>query len=57
MKPHIRPLATALAAALQLAAIAAVPVAWTNSPGMPPYPIKPGADVRLWYQTNGMGSA
>ena len=73
-------LATALAAALQLAAIAAVPVAWTNSPGMPPYPIKPvphgstvdlavtlkgyttppiadGADVRLWYQTNGMGSA
>lgn len=59
---------------------AAVPVAWTNSPGMPPYPIKPvphgstvdlavtlkgyttppiadGADVRLWYQTNGMGSA
>lgn len=73
-------LATALAAALQLAAIAAVPVAWTNSPGMPPYPIKPvphgstvdlavtlkgyttppiadGADVRLWYQTNGMGQA
>ena len=73
-------LATALAAALQLAATAAVPVAWTNSPGMPPYPIKPvphgstvdlavtlkgyttppiadGADVRLWYQTNGMGSA
>ena len=59
---------------------AAVPVAWTNSPGMPPYPIKPvphastvdlavtlkgyttppiadGADVRLWFQTNGMGSA
>ena len=80
MKPHYKPLATALAAALQLAAIAAVPVAWTNSPGMPPYPIKPvphgstvdlavtlkgyttppiadGADVRLWYQTNGMGSA
>lgn len=71
---------TILAAVLQLAAIAAVPVAWTNSPGMPPYPIKPlphgstvdfavtlkgyttppiapGADVRLWYQTNGMGSA
>ena len=80
MKTHYKPLATALAAALQLAAIAAVPVAWTNSPGMPPYPIKPvphgstvdlavtlkgyttppiasGADVRLWYQTNGMGSA
>ena len=80
MKPHYKPLATTLAAALQLAAIAAVPVAWTNSPGMPPYPIKPvphgstvdlavnlkgytsppiadGADVRLWYQTNGMGSA
>lgn len=80
MKPHYKPIATALAAALQLAAIAAVPVAWTNSPGMPPYPIKPvphgstvdlavtlkgyttppiadGADVRLWYQTNGMGSA
>ena len=80
MKPHYKTLATALAAALQLAAIAAVPVAWTNSPGMPPYPIKPvphgstvdlavtlkgyttppiadGADVRLWYQTNGMGSA
>ena len=80
MKPHYKHLATALAATLQLAAIAAVPVAWTNSPGMPPYPIKPvphgstvdlavtlkgyttppiadGADVRLWYQTNGMGSA
>lgn len=84
MKPHFKLpctiLATALAAALQLAAHAAVPVAWTNSPGMPPYPIKPvphgstvdlavtlkgyttppiadGADVRLWYQTNGMGSA
>ena len=63
-----------------ICALAAVPVAWTNSPGMPPYPIKPvphgstvdlavtlkgyttppiadGADVRLWYQTNGMGSA
>ena len=59
---------------------AAVPVAWTNSPGMPPYPINPvphgstvdlavtlkgyttppiadGADVRLWYQTNGMDQA
>jgi hypothetical protein len=80
MKPHYKPLATTLAATLQLAVLAAVPVAWTNSPGMPPYPIKPvphgstvdlavtlkgyttppiadGADVRLWYQTNGMGSA
>ena len=81
-------LAKPLALALQLFTIhyslftasAAVPVAWTNSPGMPPYPIKPvphgstvdlavtlkgyttppiadGADVRLWYQTNGMGQA
>ena len=80
LPPHYKPLAAALAAALQLAATAAVPVAWTNSPGMPPYPLKPvphgvpvdfrvtlrgyaeplvapGADVRLWYQTNGMGSA
>ena len=80
MNPHYKPLATTLAASLQLAALAAVPVAWTNSPGMPPYPIKPvphgstvdlavtlkgyttppiadGADVRLWYQTNGMGQA
>ena len=80
MKPHYKTLTTALAAVLQLAAIAAVPVAWTNSPGMPPYPIKPvphgstvdlavtlkgyttppiadGADVRLWYQTNGMDQA
>ena len=84
MKPHLKLpctiLATALAAALQFAATAAVPVAWTNSPGMPPYPIKPvphgstvdlsvtlkgyttppiadDADVRLWFQTNGMGSA
>ena len=80
MKTRFTPLATALAATLQFAATAAVPVAWTNSPGMPPYPIKPvphgstvdlavtlkgyttppiadGADVRLWYQTNGMGSA
>lgn len=78
MKRTSKPLATALAAALQLAAVAAVPVAWTNSPGMPPYPIKPvphgvpvdfrvtlkgytepliapGADLHLWYQTNGMG--
>ena len=80
MQNHHKTLATTLAATLQLAALAAVPVAWTNSPGMPPYPIKPvphgstvdlavtlkgyttppiadGADVRLWYQTNGMGSA
>ncbi len=80
MKPHYKPLATVLAVALQLAAVAAVPVAWTNSPGMPPYPLKPvphgvpmdfrvtlrgytspliapGADLRLWYQTNGMGRA
>jgi len=79
-KTHCKTLAAALAAVLQLAALAAVPVAWTNSPGMPPYPVKPvphgvpvdfrvtlrgyaeplvapGADVRLWYQTNGMGSA
>ena len=78
MKHLFRPLATALAAALQFAATAAVPVAWTNSPGMPPYPLKPvphgvpvdfrvtlkgytepliapGADLHLWYQTNGMG--
>lgn len=80
MKQRYKTLATALAATLQLALHAAVPVAWTNSPGMPPYPIKPvphgstvdlavtlkgyttppiadGADVRLWYQTNGMGTA
>ena len=80
MKHTCKPLAAALAAALQLTAPAAVTEAWTNSPGMPPYPIKPvphgvpvdfrvtlkgytepliapGADVRLWYQTNGMGSA
>ena len=80
MKHPFKPLATALAATLQLAALAAVPVAWTNSPGMPPYPLKPvphgvpvdfrvtlrgytepliapGADLRLWFQTNGMGRA
>ena len=80
MKPHLKLPCTILAAALQLTSHAAVPVAWTNSPGMPPYPIKPvphgstvdlavtlkgyttppiadGADVRLWYQTNGMGQA
>jgi len=79
MKPHYKPLATALAATLQFAAIAAVPVAWTNSPTTPqPYPLKPvphgvpvdfrvtlrgytepliapGADLHLWFQTNGMG--
>ena len=80
MKTPLKASCTILASALQLAVLAAVPVAWTNSPGMPPYPIKPvphgstvdlavtlkgyttppiadGADVRLWYQTNGMGSA
>ena len=80
MKPHLKLPCTILAAALQLTSHAAVPAAWTNSPGMPPYPIKPvphgstvdlavtlkgyttppiadGADVRLWYQTNGMGQA
>ena len=74
-------LATALAALLALSAThAAVPIAWTNAPGMPPHmppPVPHGskvefsvtlkgfsdpaisadADVRLWYQTNGMGSA
>ena len=71
---------TILAATLQLATIAAVPLAWTATPASPPYapppvphgsaveftvtlkgftdpPIAPGADARLWYQTNGMGSA
>lgn len=80
MKPNFNPLATALAASLQLAVLAAVPIAWTNAPGMPPHmppPVPHGskvefsvtlkgftdpaisadADVRLWYQTNGMGSA
>lgn len=80
MKPHLKLPCTILAAALQLAAIAAVQVAWTNSPSMPPYPLKPvphgvpvdfrvtlrgytspliapGADLRLWFQTNGMGRA
>ncbi len=80
MKPICKPFATALAALLALsAARAAVPIAWTNAPGMPPHmpppvphgstvelsvtlrgytspPIVPGADVRLWYQTNGMGA-
>lgn len=83
---HFKTLLTPLRANILLfgllaaATHAAVPVAWTNSPGMPPYPIKPvphgvpvdfrvtlrgyssppaapGADVRLWFQTNGMGSA
>ena len=73
---------TTMMAAAGIAATlnAAVPVAWTNSPGMGPYPVRPvphgstvdfavtlegysdppvapGADVRLWYQTNGMGQA
>lgn len=80
MKPHYKPLATALAATLQLAAIAAVPLAWDVRPGQPApvtfdryhgetlsfaatfrgfgeLPFSPGADIRLWYQTNGMGQA
>ena len=80
MKPHFKPLATALAATLQLAAIAAVPLAWDVRPGQPApvmfdryhgetlsfsatfrgfgeLPFSPGADIRLWYQTNGMGQA
>ena len=80
MKTHCKQLATVLAALLAIPLLAAVPIAWTNSPGMPPYavspiphgstidfsvtlkgytspPIVPGADLRLWYQTNGMGSA
>ena len=80
MKTHCKQLATTLAALLAIPLLAAVPIAWTNSPGMPPYavspiphgstidfsvtlkgytspPIVPGADLRLWYQTNGMGSA
>lgn len=71
--------AVALAAALQLTAFAAVPLAWTATPTSPthmpaPVPhgstvefsvtlkgftdpaIGAGADVRLWFQTNGMGS-
>ena len=35
MKPNIKPLATALAATLQLTAIAAVPLAWDVRPGQP----------------------
>ena len=80
MKPHYKPLATALAATLQLAVLAAVPLAWDVRPGQPApatfdryhgetlsfsatfrsfgeLPFAPGADIRLWYQTNGMGSA
>ena len=80
MKPHYKHLATALAATLQLAILAAVPLAWDVRPGNPApasfdryhgealefrctfrgfgeLPFSPGADIRLWYQTNGMGSA
>ena len=80
MKHPFKPLATALAATLQLAAIAAVPLAWDARPGTPApasfdrfhgetlefrctfrgfgeLPFAAGADVRLWYQTNGMGAA
>lgn len=68
-----------LAALCARSLLAAVPVAWTNSPTTPqPYPLKPvphgvpvdfrvtlrgytepliapGADLHLWFQTNGMG--
>jgi len=80
MKLHIKPLATALAATLQLTISAAVPLAWDVRPGQPApvmfdryhgetlsfaatfrgfgeLPFSPGADIRLWYQTNGMGQA
>ncbi|MBR0505676.1 MAG: hypothetical protein IJJ84_09735 [Kiritimatiellae bacterium] len=80
MKPHYKHLATALAATLQLAALAAVPLSWDARPGQPApasfdryhgealefrctfrgfgeLPFAPGADIRLWYQTNGMGAA
>ena len=80
MKPHCKHLATALAATLHLAALAAVPLAWDVRPGQPApasfdryhgealefrcnfrgfgeLPFAPGADIRLWFQTNGMGSA
>jgi hypothetical protein len=80
MKTHVKPLATALAATLQLALHAAVPLAWDVRPGNPApasfdryhgealefrctfrgfgeLPFAPGADIRLWYQTNGMGAA
>ena len=80
MKTLCKPYATALAATLQLAVHAAVPLAWDVRPGQPApvmfdryhgeslgfsatfrgfgeLPFAPGADVRLWYQTNGMGTA
>lgn len=80
MKHPFKPLATALAATLQIAALAAVPLAWDVRPGQPApvmfdryhgetlgfsatfrgfgeLPFAAGADVRLWYQTNGMGAA
>ena len=80
MPPHYKTLATALAATLQLAAVAAVPLSWDVRPGNPApasfdryhgetlafsatfrgfgeLPFSPGADIRLWYQTNGMGQA
>ena len=80
MKHPFKPLATALAATLRLAATAAVPLAWDVRPGQPApvmfdryhgetlgfsatfrgfgeLPFAAGADVRLWYQTNGMGAA
>ncbi len=80
MKTLCKPYVTALAATLQLAAIAAVPLAWDVRPGQPApvmfdryhgetlgfsatfrgfgeLPFAAGADVRLWYQTNGMGAA
>ena len=79
MKPHIKLPCTILAAALQLAAIAAVPLAWEARPSSPApasfdrhhgetiefrctltgfdAAFAPAADVRLYYQTNGMGQA
>ena len=83
MKPHYKPLATALASTLQLAALAAVPLAWDARPGNPAPAsfdryhgetlefrctfrgfspddqtvFGQDADIRLWFQTNGMGSA
>ncbi len=80
MQHPLKPLATALAATLQIAATAAVPLAWDARPGAPApasfdryhgetlefrctfrgfgeLPFSLGADVRLWYQTNGMGAA
>lgn len=83
MQHHFNPLATILAATLQLAAVAAVPLAWDVRPGQPA-PVTfdryhgetlefrctfrgfspdgqtvfgQNEDIRLWYQTNGMGSA